>query len=439
MYGFLALWCASTACQPNASSDPSGASGNDEPRLGESPSAAQVFGGQTSDGTGVTNNDEQGAGDECDVQSTSVPLEPSEVAEELGFSALEVAGWIAVGVDERSSWAPDGQLETVPESGEGRLSIAFEVMSDSARLHFPEVSASGEPPPAVCGPWIEVDATATVTTAGGSLDERFPVKLRAARPFVVSFVGSLSQSDLEGALQLSSSPAGELLDELDVSGTVTPYGSYGAVTVRPVDSTFPSSTVLRWPATGDCFLDGTLRFAGADTLYGLDVDSLLEAYTGLDPLPLSRTTGERSLVSLSAEPETPLCVSTRWWGEGSFAAFSTRLSAESDDERWSASYPAHARVHVDAERGPIASLKVDLRLPGERQSELGLSQLTTEPTENVRLLLELERTLPEGAARGQLKVTGDSDSHCNELPVEEVDSCLAENQRIELVGAELGE
>lgn len=439
-HGFLALWCASTACQSHGGSDPSGAaSGKDNPAFGESPSAAQVFGGQTSDGTGVISGDAQSAGDECDVQSTSIPLEPAEAAEELGFSALEVATWVAVGVDERASWAPDGQLETAPESGDGRLSIAFQVMSDSARLHFPDISASGEPPPPVCGPWIEVDATATLTTPGGALDERFPVKLRAARPFVFSFVGSLLQSELEGGLQLTSPAAGELRDDLDVSGTVTPYGSYGAVTVRAVDDAFPRSTVLRWPAAGDCSLDGTLRFAGSDTLYGLDVDSLLQAYTGLDPVPLSWTDGERANVELLAEPEAPLCVSTRWWGEGSFASFSTLLSAKSDDERWDATYPALVRVHVDTKRGPMAFLKVALELLGEQQGELGLSQLTAEPTESVRLRLELERTLPDGAPGGQLNVTGDSDTHCHELPVEEVDSCLAENQGLELVGAELGE
>ena len=63
-HGFLALWCAATACQPDRGSDPSGnASGKDDPSFGESPSTAQVFGGQTSDGTGVTSGEDDGGRD----------------------------------------------------------------------------------------------------------------------------------------------------------------------------------------------------------------------------------------------------------------------------------------------------------------------------------------------------------------------------------------
>ena len=151
--------------------------------------ASACIGGQTGDGSGAEETGEDELGDifaQCSDQAAESVTRLDEELPELGFSPQQMLEWVADGVDSSLLWAPDGGVQTQPESGTGSVQLTFEYKGGEILLYQP-VSADTQAeglPVADCPAFLAIEVQATLRTPGGALDETFGVWLTAYVPEV---------------------------------------------------------------------------------------------------------------------------------------------------------------------------------------------------------------------------------------------------------------
>jgi hypothetical protein len=444
----LALLLAFGSC----SEAPSDESGTELLELNRDREGVQLLGGQTGDGTGVADDPgRESLAGPCSEASLSRPLVASEVVTELGFSADDVIAWARAGVSSTLSWAPNDDLATLPETGMGRVEIGFEYAGANIRLHTPAriVLFEGRP---TCGSWIEVDVTATLTTPGGALAERFPATLRASRASVVGFIGSLLQSELAGSLELRAAGIDGPLESVEALGTLTEHGSFGALFANyrlPVLGDPPGvlerRTVAVWPAASECppGSAGTALPLGDDVrVIERTVAEWKEVFTDVGVTPLHWSDGARARVALDIQASTPACYSTRWALPSESLTYGTQILALSDDGRWDGGYLGLVRISSPAvPPSTYAALRVKATVPPDRAQSLGVTIASVE-AESLTFELQLGRDVrADRPLEGGLRVTASLDLGCFDQPdlsAAQVDSCVAASTP-ELIGARIGE
>jgi hypothetical protein len=411
----------------------------------------QLLGGQTGDGTGVAEElERESLAEPCSEGSLSRPLIASEVAPELGFSADDVLAWARAGVSSTLSWAPGDDIVTLPEAGTGRVEMGFEFTGANIRLHTPARSASFEGRPS-CGPWIEVDVTATLTTPGGAFAERFPATLRASRANVVGFIGTLLPAELAGSLELRAAGVGGALESVEALGTLTEHGSFGALVANyrlPVLGDPPGllerRTVAVWPAAGECppgSAGAALPLVDDAVVIERTAAEWKGVFADVGVAPLRWSDGARARVALDIRASAPACYSTRWALPSESLTYGVQLLALSDDGRWDGAYLGLVRISSAAvPPSTYAALRVKATVPPDRADSLGLA-IPSVDAESLTFDLQVGREVRlDGPLEGGLRVTASLELACFDLPdlsPAEVDSCVASSTP-ELIGARIG-
>lgn len=427
--------------------EPSDASGRELLELNREREDLQLLGGQTGDGTGVAEGDEgrESLDEPCAEASLSRPLLQGEMAAEVGFSADDVLAWVQGGISSSLGWAPDGDLETQPEAGTGSVALRFVYEGASIRLHTPAtvVMVDGRP---TCGPWIEVDVSATLATPGGAFDERLAVTLRAGRPGVVGFSGSIAAADLAGALELRSSRVGAELQRFDVAGTLTEHGSFGLVRALYLESVLlEADTVAAWPAPSECppGAAGTGVPVGDDARFiERSVADWKRELGDIGVLPLTWSDGVRTRLALDIQPSSGACYTTRWALADEALRHGVQILALSEDGRWNGGYLGTARISSrSVPSGVYAALASKATLPADEADRLGVAlpgDVELESLSTLTFDLQMGRDVRAGGAlEGALRVSASRDLACSELPDAELDSCLAASTP-ELTSARIG-
>lgn len=223
------------------------------------------FGGQTG---GEVNEPVPAAGLQCE-----------DVVHELGFDeptslGASPAELLAPVLGESNSpllWSDSTAPVAIgPERGESSVVLTIEYRGGRIAWRDSEPKNAGGPPadgatPAafpVCLDRLEVDVVAQLATAGGALDETFPVTLHMSSAMRVSLFQSLEVAALSGSLSVSA-PAGSSAPQLLVYADWDEVGFHGTldgqVQLTRKDETNTSSgsvgtmsiTYAVWPPPGD--------------------------------------------------------------------------------------------------------------------------------------------------------------------------------------------
>lgn len=432
----------------SCSGEPSDASERELLELNRERGDVLLLGGQTGDGTGVAEGDEgrESLDEPCSETSLSRPLLQGEIAAEVGFSADDVLAWVQDGVDASLGWAPAGDLDTRPETGTGSVALRFAYEGAGIRLHTPAsvVMIDGRP---ACSPWLEVDVSATLSTPGGAFAERFGATLRAARPGVVGFEGSIAAAELAGALELSSPRVGAELQSFEVAGTLTEQGSFGAVRALFLESVLlEADVVAAWPAPSECppGAPGTgVPIADDARVIQRSVADWKRELGGLGALPLTWSDGARTRLALDIQPVSVACYTASWALADEALRYGVQILALSEDGRWNGGYLGTARISSRAlPSATYAAAASKVIVPADESDRLGVvlpGGLDLESLESLTFDLQMGRDVrADEALEGVLRVSGSRDAGCYERPDAELDSCLAASTP-ELTSARIGD
>jgi hypothetical protein len=440
----LAVVLAAVSCGEPAEDESS--SGNElqsgESVLYDELDTELLLGGQTGDGTGIAEDNADG---ECLTPGESQLLALDVAPRELGFSAADLLGWVQTGVSSSLSWS--NELETSPETGVGSVLLRFEYDAGSARLHLPASSATGASM-IPCSPWLEVDVVAAISTGGGALSERFVATLRASRPDVVGFSGTIVADELVGSLEVRSAGANEQLYLYEVAGMSTPFGSFGAISARfglgaAEEGAFVEDiqrTVAVWPADGECPLRAGRGVAlpGDAVIWGASAARWARVFDSAPPSPLRWNDGAETLVELDVQATSALCYWTSWSSDIASLTYAAQIAARTADRRWTGNYVGLAGVASRAEVDPTrAGLAVVRSVPPEQLPSLGVTTPSGVAADEMILQLGLQRELGKGTLNGQLQVTATRDLECTDQGDRLTDECLVA-RNIELVSANIG-
>lgn len=206
------------------------------------------------DNTVTTGDDGSNANGDCHFQRT--PITSLNVETQLGFSAQDILDFATTPSQSPLLWKGSSQLSFGPEAGVSALQLDIQHAGGAVFLRD---SQQGE-----CASALELDVVMTLQSAGGALSETFITTLVAESKVLLTFEHSIDAQAVAGSFQvLATQPAGGVLEQLTVSGTMSPQGSCGAIdatlSYQP-DETLPSAglqlsgygTVALWPADSDC-------------------------------------------------------------------------------------------------------------------------------------------------------------------------------------------
>lgn len=449
-FALLGLACGDSAPQQPETQAPQ------SPTLAVPSDSELLLGGQSGDGTGYRpaarlGDDALEAG--CDASTTGTRLASlNAIPSELGFSGNDVLDWVQSGVNTSLTWAPDGSLQTAPESGSGRLTIEFETTDAVARLVSPntEPSSGNEPSSgadsSTCPALLELDVVALVTTPGGNLADRFITTLRAARPSIVSFSGTLNAQELAGELTLEPGLV-EGLSSLELNGVLSDKGSFGqlfAVYSRP--STKPLlRNVALWPELGQCSFGGTplgVAVAESTQVLGRSVRDWQSAVQSLEGLSLRWSDGASSKLSVTTTATDKACLWTDWRQSRQALNLGIDLTTQTQDGRWLALYPGRVEIYSEAEFAPVQSLLVSIEVSASEPELLGVSDLPTAEADRLSLGLRVTLGNNDQPTEGRLRIEARSERSCDENGNGDdsmtLDECLA-SLRTRVLGASIEE
>jgi hypothetical protein len=294
-----------------------------------------------------TGNPERDIGGETDggeCEDTRTPIEVDAVSP-LGFSAADVIALAQGTHTETLAWLDnEASQSSGSEPTELEVRIEFE---EGARYVDSEPKPSGDGTldeggpdigyESTCNDRLELDATLTLKTADGALDETVPVVVWAETARLAHADVSLDADNLTGSLQVSvEGPRGYELDgppKLGIGVRVADVGFAGSV---GVSATFRGDggvafggggAIAEWPENNPCDFGFPVPVEQSD-----NVQEALESFNGRGPLTLEyepEATPSELSYALSASSET-VCeeLDAESAGELTFAA---NLELESAD------------------------------------------------------------------------------------------------------------
>ncbi|MDD9946090.1 MAG: hypothetical protein OXU20_33910 [Myxococcales bacterium] len=423
-------------------------------------------GGQTSDGTGLITADAAGGGCASEL-ATIVVDEVKEPIAVLGFAPAELLAWVDADDESTVTWDPAGSaaMASPPASETLRLTITRD--DGEARFFDGTIGVNpGEEPAGTCPPYVELDVTAELTTADGTLSEHFPAILRAGRREVVELVGAFDMGSLGGSLAFeprfeinggNASWADVEYEGILVQAVYTPHGSHGRLSAHTHDAvqlrgqrapiSAPIPVLAVWPADVGCApppgpwkLTSNLAIAGDTEVLGQTADAWRGLFGQLPPLALGWEGGRTSTLTAQVEVTSEACYWTEWLQEDATLSYGVRVSATTDDDSFVGEYPGFVTVrrvtsgHPDIVGHTLASLDVGMTVDIADINKLGVpAAAAAAEMEAARAGALSELWLSWGIglnldARtlgGRLRLGGERSLACDDTDPLTQDSCLA--------------
>ncbi len=409
-------------------------------------------GGQTGDGTGTLDDDQDpddgnttGEGGHCNYQTQ--PLASLNDASELGFSAQDILNFALAPVSTSFAWGGSELVEVGPETGVGTLDLALNYSGGAVRIR-----RQGPPPSAGEGPGnllaeievncptaLEIDVSGSFRTGGGALNETFETMLVAEVAGLATFIEPLDLEDLDGSLEvLSTRPAGGVLKQVQIQGSVSPLGSYGSVTgvleYRTNDAVGDAAVggagqIGHWPAESACGADnGTpgLSVAADADLGGYTSADALALVAALSPAPLRWQDATETTLTLAIEPSGGTCArfepddvvsSSGILIDEPVWRLSTpvNVAATSADGRWQGEYTGSLSA-VPNPSGGLALVRlrafIDNVAPENFATASGFSAVDLSGYDYGRVFLEIELEVEAGNHTARVRVEGATEPDC---------------------------
>jgi hypothetical protein len=380
--------------------------------------AAACSGGQTGDLSGKGDRSDQKAGHEntggCEEHRAEVSFDEET---EVG-SAEALLRYAERTFDSPLSWksAASGQAWSVgPESGEGTLHVTVERGAKAYVLTYtPEEDDSGRELAAIGVQCPEarlgVEATVSVKTDDGALDESFDTVLRSEVPGVAMLNVPFDIDDLNGALSVTSSNASAELLQLGLDAMLTGAGTTGSISgleqvthgSGPNDAVSASPAVLAvWPGGDACDAGKGLDVALSDDVLGGNGESALAAVTPATPVDISWRDGTATTLEVGIASSGAGCfrVDPSPVPElgGPVTEYPVTISLRSADGRLDGTYSGQVRAQIGNGRRQVLA-SVERALSAAEVAESGFASVKP-PADTESLYLQIEAQESGGFVR----------------------------------------
>jgi len=311
----------------------------------------------TDTGNPERDNTGEPAGDTC--ERTPSPIELGEVSS-LGFSAADL---IALGEGSHTETLVWLENEIASSSGVGSTEVEVRLeLGDSARFvdRSPKPSENngqeGGPDIAYessCNDRLELDATLTLKTADGALDESVPVVVWAETERLVHVNFSLDADEVTGSLEVTVEPPpgfeAEGPPQLGFDIQIADVGFVGSIGVTGTYSgnggvaAGGGGPIAQWPENNPCDFGFPVATEDSES-----VQQALDAFNGRGPLTLEyepEAPASDLSYSLSADSDT-VCEALDGEGAGELA-FTGELELTSSDGTIEAKLPVQVSTGLD--------------------------------------------------------------------------------------------
>lgn len=311
----------------------------------------------TDTGNPHRDNGGEAGGDDC-ARAPS-PIELDEVSS-LGFSAADLVALAGGTHTETLAWLEN---ELAHSSGEGSTEVEVRLeFAESARFvdRSPKPSEDngqeGDPDIGYeysCNDRLELDATLTLKTADGALDESVPVVVWAESERVVHTNFSLDTDEIAGSLEVTvEPPPGFEADgppQLQFDVKIADVGFVGSIAVM---GTYTGNggvaaggggPIAKWPKDNPCDIGFAVATEDSDS-----VQQALDAFNGRGPLTLQyepEAPASELSYSLSANSDT-VCEELDGGSAGELA-FDGTLELTSADGTIEANLPVEVTTGLD--------------------------------------------------------------------------------------------
>lgn len=396
--------------------------------------APACSGGQTGDLSGKGDRTDQKVGHEASNGCEEHRAEVGFQEETEAGSAEDLLSFAERSFDSPLSWKAPGEgasWTAGPESGAGALHISVTRGAKAYLLTYSEKASDGGEGPAVgllCPPpRLGVEATVTVTTDGGALDESFETLLRSEVPGVAMLNVPFDLAELDGELTVETSSPNAKLVQLGLDAVLTPSGTTGSISgLEQVShgsgpdgvvsaraallATWPGGEACAAASSGGDGLDVDL----ADEVLGATGSSALSAVTPSAPVAVAWLDGSATTLDIGIESTGAGCFrisNSPVPGEGGpLAQYPVSVTLQSADGRLNGSYNGLVEARgSEGSRRVVASVALTVNAADVAQTGFESAAL---PSGTESVLLQFESTAASGAASGFVRLVAMSASPC---------------------------